>query len=316
MTSPDTANGLAVVARQPYTWQLRRGSLTLGDRTRLMGILNVTPDSFSDGGRYTTVEAAVAQAQRLVAEGADILDIGGESTRPGAQTVDEAGEMARVIPVIEAVAQAVDVPLSIDTYKASVAEAALAAGAVIVNDISGFRFDARMPEVIARHGAGVVVMHSRGTPGALHGLSPVLDILADVTASFERSLEVARTAGIGLDGIVFDPGLGFGKTPEDNLWLLASLPRLAALGRPLLVGTSRKSFIGKVTGKADPSDRLLGTAASVALAIAGGAHIVRVHDVAAMRECAALVDAVRDATFPPGDQVASGAGTPSVAGQV
>ncbi len=303
MTSPDTANGLAVVARQPYTWQLRRSVLTLGDRTRLMGVLNVTPDSFSDGGRYTTVEAAVAQAQRLVAEGADILDIGGESTRPGAQTVDEAEEVARVIPVIEAVAQAVDVPLSIDTYKASVAEAALAAGAVVVNDISGFRFDARMPEVIAQHGAGVVVMHSRGTPGALHGLSPVLDILADVTASFERSLEVARTAGIGLDSIVFDPGLGFGKTLEDNLLLLGSLPRLAALGRPLLVGPSRKSFIGRVTGKADPSDRLLGTAASVALAIAGGAHIVRVHDVAAMRECAALVDAVRNTVFPNGELV-------------
>ncbi len=298
MTSPDTADGLAVMARQPYTWQLRRGVLTLGDKTRLMGILNVTPDSFSDGGRYTTVEAAVAQARKLVAEGADILDIGGESTRPGAQTVDEAEEMARVIPVIEAVARTVDVPLSIDTYKACVAEAALAAGAVMVNDISGFRFDARMPEVIAQHGAGVVVMHSRGTPGALHGLSPVLDILADVTASFERSLEVARTAGIGLDSIVFDPGLGFGKTLEDNLLLLGVLPRLAALGRPLLVGPSRKSFIGRVTGKADPSDRLLGTAASVALAIAGGAHIVRVHDVAAMRECAALVDAVRNTVFP------------------
>ncbi|MGQ9897287.1 MAG: dihydropteroate synthase [Acidobacteriota bacterium] len=302
MTFPNTAHGVAnsftVVARRPYTWQLRHGVLTLGDKSRLMGIINVTPDSFFDGGRYATVEAAVAQAQRLVAEGADILDIGGESTRPGAQALDAAEEMARVIPVIEAIARVVDVPLSVDTYKASVAEAALLAGAVIVNDISGFRFDARLPEVIARHGAGVVVMHSRGIPGALHGFSPVSDILADVTASFERSLVVAQTAGIAPDNIVFDPGLGFGKTLEDNLTLLGALPRLAALGRPLLVGPSRKSFIGKVTGKADPSDRLLGTAASVTLAIAGGAHIVRVHDVAAMRECAALADAVRQATFP------------------
>jgi dihydropteroate synthase len=296
-TARDLANCLTVVARRAYTWRLRQGVLTLGDKTRLMGVINVTPDSFSDGGRYTTVEAAVARAQQLVAEGADILDIGGESTRPGAQVVDEAEEMARVIPVLEAIAQTVNVPLSIDTYKASVAEAALAAGAVIVNDISGLRFDVRMPEVVARHGAGVVVMHSRGTPGKLHGLPPVPDILAEVTTGLTRSLEVARTAGIEPDCIVLDPGLGFGKTPEDNLLLLGALPHLATLGRPLLVGPSRKSFIGRVTGKADPSDRLIGTAASVSLAIAGGAHIVRVHDVAAMRECAALVDAVRDATF-------------------
>lgn len=305
MTFSDMTGHAAIVARQSYEWRFRHGSLMLGDKTRLMGIINVTPDSFSDGGRYATVEAAVAHAQQLVAEGADILDIGGESTRPGAQTVDEAEELARVIPVVEAVARVVDVPLSIDTYKASVAEAALAAGAVIVNDISGFRFDARMPEVIARHSAGVVVMHSRGTPGALHGLSPVPDILAEVMASFERSLVVAGAAGIAPDSVVLDPGLGFGKTVEDNLWLLGTLPRLAALGRPLLVGPSRKSFIGKVTGKTDPADRLLGTAASVALAVAGGAHIVRVHDVAAMRDCVALVDAVRGITFPTGHPAAA-----------
>ncbi|MCS7080440.1 MAG: dihydropteroate synthase [Chloracidobacterium sp.] len=287
----------SLAARQSFVWKCAGHTLALGTATRVMGILNVTPDSFSDGGRYTTIEAAVAHGRRLVEEGADIVDVGGESTRPGAQTVEASEEMARVLPVIEALAGTVSVPISIDTYKASVAEAALKAGAAIVNDISGFRFDARMPEVVARYGAGVVLMHSRGRPGALHGLSPTADILAEVEASFHRSLFVARTAGIDPDCVVLDPGLGFGKTVEDNLLLLGVLPRLAALGRPLLVGPSRKSFIGMVTGKPNPADRLLGTAASVTVAIVGGAHIVRVHDVAAMRECIAMADAVRRAVL-------------------
>lgn len=282
----------SVVARRSYDWRCAGHTLTLGARTRIMGILNVTPDSFSDGGRYVAYKAAVAHGRRLAEEGADIVDVGGESTRPGAEVVDAEEETARVLPVIEALVGAVEVPISIDTYKASVAEAALRAGASIVNDVSGFRFDARMPEVVARYGAGVVLMHSRGTPGALHGLSPVPDITAEVEAGFRRSLVVAETAGIDLDCVVLDPGLGFGKTVEDNLLLLGVLPRLAALGRPLLVGPSRKSFIGAVTDKPHPADRLLGTAAAVTAALMGGAHIVRVHDVAAMRECAAVVDAV------------------------
>ncbi|OYT71000.1 MAG: dihydropteroate synthase [Chloracidobacterium sp. CP2_5A] len=297
MTPTAFAAPRSILERRSFDWICAGRSLSLGDVTRVMGILNVTPDSFADGGRHNVLEAAVAHGQRLVEEGADIVDVGGESTRPGAQALGEAEELARVIPVIEALAKTVDVPISIDTYKASVAEAALRAGASIVNDISGFRFDARMPEAVARYGAGVVVMHSRGAPGALHGLSPTLDILADVEASFRRSLVVAQAAGINPDCIVFDPGLGFGKTLEDNLALLGLLPRLATLGRPLLVGPSRKSFIGAVTGKPSPADRLLGTAASVTLAVAGGAHLVRVHDVAAMRECAAVADAVRRAAF-------------------
>ncbi|MFQ3582127.1 MAG: dihydropteroate synthase [Chloracidobacterium sp.] len=295
---------LVVTDRQPFNWRLRDGELALGTTTRLMGILNVTPDSFSDGGHYASHEAAVNHAREMVELGADIIDVGGESTRPGAQPIDEKDEMARVLPVIEALAGTIAVPLSIDTYKASVADAALKAGASIVNDISGFRFDARMPEVIARHSAGVVIMHSRGRPGELHGLSPVLDIFADVEASFRRSLVVAQTAGINPNCIVFDPGLGFGKTLDDNLFLLGGLPRLSRLGRPLLVGPSRKSFIGVVTQRPEPSTRLLGSAVSVALAAAGGAHIVRVHDVAAMRESLALVDAIRQATHATKDRLA------------
>lgn len=300
MTTAAVTSARSIASRPSFDWKCAGRSLALGEATRVMGILNVTPDSFADGGRHVAFEAAVAHGRRLVAEGADIVDVGGESTRPGAQALGAAEELARVLPVIAALAKTVGVPISIDTYKASVAEAALAAGASIVNDISGFRFDARMPEVVARHGAGVVIMHSRGAPGALHGLSPTLDILAEVEASFRRSLVVAQAAGIDPERIVFDPGLGFGKTLEDNLALLGHLPRLAGLGRPLLVGPSRKSFLGAVTGKPSPADRLLSTAASVALAIAGGAHIVRVHDVAAMRECAAVADAVRRAALAAG----------------
>ncbi len=302
----------SIAVRRSFDWRCAEYTVALGARTCIMGVLNVTPDSFSDGGRYFALEDAVAQGRRLVAEGAAIIDVGGESTRPGATVVDAAEEAARVLPVIKALATTVGVPISVDTYKASVAEAALRAGASIVNDISGFRFDPRMPEVIARYGAGVVLMHSRGTPGALHGLSPTPDIPAEVEASLRRSLVIAETAGIAPDHVVLDPGLGFGKTVADNLLLLGLLPRLAALGRPLLVGPSRKSFIGAVTAKPNPSDRLLGTAASVSVALAGGAHIIRVHDVAAMRECAALVDAIRQAaaaysSAPPENGSAEGA---------
>jgi dihydropteroate synthase len=255
-----------------------------GARTFVMGVINVTPDSFSGDGLGTDIEAAVAQGLRFEAEGADILDVGGESTRPGAEEVDAAEQMRRVLPVVERLARQTMTPISIDTSKAEVASAALEAGAVMVNDVWGLRCDAEMAGVVARFGVPAVVMHNqRGHP--FH------DVIGDIRDGLEASIALATAAGVPRERLIIDPGFGFGWKEEHNLEMLRRLGELKALGLPLLVGTSRKSTIGAVLGL-PVEERLLGTAASVALAIANGADIVRVHDVKEMLQVCRVADAV------------------------
>jgi len=280
-------------------WQLARRALAVGGRTLVMGILNVTPDSFSDGGQFFDVEQALARAEEMLSEGADMIDVGGESTRPGGATVTTEEELRRIVPVVERLlAQLPGALISVDTTKAEVARAALAAGAEIINDISALRFDARVADEAARAGAGLALMHSRGTPATLHGLPPVADILWEVTESLRRSIELAEQRGVSRRSIAIDPGIGFGKSQEQNLELIAKFDKLAAefAEFPLLVGTSRKSFIGRLLNHAPVEERLHGTMASVTAAILGGAHIVRVHDVRAAVETARVADAVRAVT--------------------
>lgn len=259
----------------------------LGSRTLVMGILNVTPDSFSDGGLFSGEAEAVAQAKRLVDEGAAILDIGGESTRPGHVPVPAEEEQARVLPVIRAVAPGLTVPISIDTYKASTARLALEAGARIVNDVWGLQREPDIASVAAAHGAPVVIMHNRET------IDADLDIISDLLTFFERSLDIARRAGIPEHDIVLDPGVGFGKTWTQHLDVLRRLPEIRALGFPVLVGVSRKSLLGRLHDRETrPADRLYGSLAAHALAATLGADIVRVHDVAAHVDAVRVVDAV------------------------
>lgn len=278
------------MARFPETWAIGRRSLDLA-RPCIMGILNVTPDSFSDGNSFFSLEKAVNRALEMEAEGADIIDIGGESTRPNAAPVDEQEELRRVIPVIEGLAGRLKIPISIDTYKASVARAALAAGAEIVNDISGLSFDSRMAEVVAAAGSGLVVMHTRGDPLEMQANTDYDDMIAEIIASLRGSLVLAASAGIAADRITVDPGIGFGKSVAGNLEIVRRLAEFAELGRPVLVGPSRKSFIGKVLGR-EPEDRLYGTAAVVAVALVNGASIFRVHDVQEMRDVADMARAL------------------------
>lgn len=270
------------------TWEIPcgPGTLHLGSRTQIMGILNVTPDSFSDGGQYEGVDRAVRRALELLEEGADILDIGGESTRPGSESVDSDEEMRRVLPVIERVRRlAPRALISVDTYKAEVAEAAVRAGAHMINDVWGFLKDPRMAEVAARYQVPTVLMHNQiGTR--------YTDLLGDIIGSLRQSLGIAIAAGLPLELTIIDPGVGFGKTPLQNLDLLRNLARLRTLGRPILLGTSRKSTIGKVLGGLPPEDRVEGTAATVALGIAFGADIVRVHDLRYMKRVATMTDAI------------------------
>jgi dihydropteroate synthase len=262
----------------------------------VMGIVNATPNSFSDGGRFLDPAAAIAHALRLAEEGADLVDLGGESTRPGAPPVPEDEEIRRVVPVIEGLrARGFALPISIDTMKAAVASAALAAGADLVNDVAGLA-DAALARLVARTGVPVVVMHMRGTPADMQSRASYGDVAAEVRAELAEALLRAETAGIAPDRIILDPGIGFAKTAEQNLELLARLGELR-LGRPLLVGPSRKSFIGKVTGAA-VEDRLPGTLAAVTVAVLAGAEFVRVHDVAAARQAALVAAAIRDARRP------------------
>ncbi len=261
-------------------------------RTVVMGILNVTPDSFYDGGRYARLEVAVQRALQMVEEGADILDIGGESTRPGSQPVSEEEELRRVLPVIEAVREQVDIPISIDTTKSRVAERALQAGACMANDISGLGFDPRMARVVAQYGALCCIMHIQGTPQTMQQNPHYDDVVRDISGYFEERLALAERAGVPREHIWLDPGIGFGKTVEHNLEILRRLRELTAFGLPLLVGTSRKSFIGRVLGDLPPEQRLEGTAATVAIAIMNGANAVRVHDVKEMVRVARMTDAV------------------------
>jgi len=266
-----------------------------------MGVLNVTPDSFSDGGQFLNVNSALAQAEKMISEGADIIDVGGESTRPGGEPVSVEEEIKRVVPVIEALVKRSDVPLSVDTTKSEVARAALDAGASIVNDISALRFDFYVADACARAGAGLVLMHSRGTPATMHRLPPVADIMHEVTHSLRASINMAERRGVARESIVIDPGIGFGKSQEQNLELIARLDQLIAAfpDYPLLIGTSRKSFIGRILADesgtpAPPEDRLHGTMATITTAILHGAHIVRVHDVKAAAETIRVAESIRD----------------------
>jgi dihydropteroate synthase len=268
------------------------------DRTVLMGVLNVTPDSFSDGGLWLDPEAAIPHAIDMVSEGAGIVDVGGESTRPGAEAVPEAEELARVLPVIEALASEIAVPISVDTRKPAVAAAAIEAGASVVNDTSGEEFDPAMDELAARTGAALVIMHSRGTPATMKTLTDYDDVVRQVTSFLTNRAEEATEAGVSTASVALDPGIGFAKTPEQSLRLLAALDELAGTGWPVVVGTSRKSFIGATLGV--PEDqRLEGTAATVSWAVAHGAHVVRVHDVEAMARVVRMTEAVRDAVQKP-----------------
>ena len=290
-----TSVGLLLVPEAPTHWLTARGPIQL-DRPVVVGILNLTPDSFSDGGRYLAPDAAVAQADRLVAEGAAVVDLGGESTRPGSEAVPEDEERARVMPVLEAlVRRHPDLPISIDTVKAGMAQAALDAGAAIINDVSAFRLDTGMAPVVARGGAGAVLMHSRGSVSTMARLDHAEyapDVVTAVRDELRAALDGARDAGIGADHLVIDPGFGFAKTAEQNLLLCDRLAALLPLGRPLLVGPSRKRFLGSVTGR-EVAERDVATAAACVVAYERGARIFRVHNVAMTRDALAVASAVR-----------------------
>ena len=264
----------------------------LGSRPIVMGILNVTPDSFSDGGRYVGVSAALERAREMVNEGADIIDVGGESTRPGADPVPLEEELERVIPVIEAIKAELDVPISVDTYKAPVAEEALKAGAVMVNDVSGMRFSPDMARVVARYGAYGVVMHMKGTPRDMQKAPFYNDVVGEIKAFFLERLEYLVNQGVDKRKVILDPGIGFGKRLEDNLALVRGIPSFLELGCPLLLGPSRKSFIGRVLDL-PVEERLEGTLAVVAIAVFLGATLVRVHDVMAARRAVDMAWALR-----------------------
>ncbi len=271
-------------------WRLPRSSLPEG-RTLVMGVLNVTPDSFSDGGRYAGAEAAIERGLRLAAEGADLIDVGGESTRPGSEPVPVEEELRRVLPVVRALARRAGVPVSIDTSKAEVARAAIEVGAEVVNDVSGLQRDPEMGRLAARTGAALCLMHIRGTPRDMQRHAVYADLLGEVHDELLLTLARAGEAGVLAERIALDPGLGFAKTGEHNLLLLRRLRELTQLGRPLLIGASRKSFLGKLSGR-PPSERLAGSIGAAVVAALHGASILRVHDVAATREALAVADAV------------------------
>lgn len=267
-------------------------------RPCIMGILNVTPDSFFDGGRYADVSSVVQQGLTMENEGAGLLDIGGESTRPGSLPVSVEEELARVIPVIENLRHQTDLPISIDTNKAEVAAAAIAAGANFINDISGLRFDHAMASVVVESGAGLFVMHTSGRPEVMQQQTDYSNLVDDVVASLQWSVNTAVSAGIDLQFLAVDPGIGFGKTAEGNLELLHHLDRLHQLGCPILLGTSRKSFIGSILGLDDPRERLAGTLATIAAGVGQWAQIFRVHDVRPARDAALVAWAIREQQLP------------------
>lgn len=261
-------------------------------KTCIMGILNVTPDSFSDGGKHFDKDSAIQRALQMAEDGADIIDIGGESTRPGSDAVDAKEEIKRTIPVIEALSKKINVPISIDTYKSEVAKIALETGASIVNDISGLRFDSSMPDVIAKHNVPVVIMHIKGTPKNMQQNPEYEALIPEIMDYFRESIAIGVRAGIDENKIIIDPGIGFGKSLEHNLEIINSIKEFKLLGKPTLIGLSRKSFIGKILGNESPDERLEGTAAAVAISILNGANIIRVHDVKYMVKVAKVADAV------------------------
>lgn len=288
--------------RKKCRLKLPSRTLALGERTLIMGVLNVTPDSFSDAGLHLDPDSAIARAFEIERQGANILDIGAESTRPGSEGISTEEELRRLLPVLETLRGKLKIPISVDTSKSQVAEAAAEAGAEIVNDVTGLRNDPRLAEIVRRRKLGLVLMHMRGVPRTMQRGSFARDVLRDVTAGLRQSIATARRAGISTSQIIIDPGIGFGKSYPQNYELLARLPELARLGYPLLVGTSRKAFISRATSNASApalttparttNDRAWGTAATVAASILGGAHIVRVHDVAEMLQVARVTDAI------------------------
>jgi dihydropteroate synthase len=283
---------LAPSAVEPIPgWSIRGATLSSG-RPLVIGILNLTPDSFSDGGDLPDADAALRRAERMVREGADLLDLGGESTRPGAEDVDAAEQCERVVPALERIRREFDLPLSIDTRSAAVAREAIAAGAAIVNDVSALS-DREMGEVVRESGAGVVLMHMRGTPRTMSGLADYGDVVAEVRDELVCALQRALDAGIAAEAVVLDPGIGFAKETAHNLALLGAVDRLAPLGRPILVGPSRKRFLGEILGGLPPAERVFGTVGACVAALMRGARLFRVHDVGPVRQALDVADAIR-----------------------
>lgn len=273
------------------TW--KNFSLDFSKKTYITGILNVTPDSFADGGLYFDKSAAIERAYQIVEEGADIIDIGGESTRPGSEPISIKEELKRTIPVIEAISKKIKVPISIDTYKSEVAKAALDAGASMVNDISGLRFDPRMPDVVSEYKVPVVIMHIKGKPQDMQQ-NPVYEaLIPEIIDYFRVGMKTAISAGVSEDKIIIDPGMGFGKTFDHNLEIINNLREFTFLEKPILIGPSRKAFIGKILGDVPATERLEGTAAAVSISIINGANVVRVHDVKETVKVAKVADAVK-----------------------
>jgi len=286
---------MAMFRRRKFKLRLPSRTLVLGERTLVMGVLNVTPDSFSDGGLFLDADAAVARALKMERDGADIVDIGGESTRPGSQAISAEEELRRILPVLEKLRGKIKIPISVDTSKSEVAEAAAAAGAEILNDVTALQNDPRIADVARRRKLPLILMHMRGRPRTMQKGPFAKDVVRDVLAGLRRAIAIARRTGLAKSQIIIDPGIGFGKSYSQNFELLARLPELAKLGFPILIGTSRKSFIGRALegsqrDSAAKGGRIWGTAATVAASILQGAHIVRVHDVAEMSEVARVTD--------------------------
>ncbi|MEW6127696.1 MAG: dihydropteroate synthase [Acidobacteriota bacterium] len=281
--------------RKRFNIELGDGSeLALGERTLIVGVLNVTPDSFSDGGKNFDTSRAIERALEMQEEGADIIEIGGESTRPNSERIQLVEELQRLLPVLEGLRGKLSVPVSVDTYKSAVAREAIARGAKIINDVSALRFDEVIACVVAESGAALVLMHMRGEPATMQKIAPSRDIFAEIKNDMRVAIHKAQTHGVKREQLIFDPGIGFGKTLEQNLEILNGLESFADLDLPLMIGTSRKSFIGKLTGRVE-QERVFGTAASVAIAIARGAHFVRVHDVKEIADVVKISDAIINA---------------------
>lgn len=283
---------LSNISKDHFILKTCKRELVIGDRTHIMGILNVTPDSFSDGGRFKTPEDAIEYGLSMVEEGADIIDIGGESSRPGAEPVSTEKELSRVLPVIKGLFQQINVPISIDTTKAEVAKRSIECGAEIINDISAMSFDRNMADTVAKTGASVVLMHMRGTPQDMQkGDLSYKSLRGDIIDFLDDKIEKAQKVGIPFENIAIDPGIGFGKSSEDNVKILKHLSEFKVLGRPIVTGVSRKSFIGIISGDGT-LERLEGTAAAVSAAIMNGSNIVRIHDIKSMKKVVAIADAI------------------------
>jgi len=280
------------ISKTRYSIRCRKRTLMLGRRTLLMGVLNVTPDSFSDGGLFFDKEKAISHGLRMVEEGADIIDVGGESTRPGSKPLELEEELRRVIPVIELLAKRVDIPLSIDTYKSAVAKRAIEAGAEIINDISGLHFDPTLAQVAAKEDTPLILMHIRGIPETMQKNVHYDTLFSEILRYLRDSIQRAESAGLDPQQVIVDPGIGFGKKVEDNLLIIKNLHEFRILGKPILLGTSRKSFIGKILN-ADAGERLEGTISSTAIGVLNGAHIIRSHDVLQAKKAIAVADAIR-----------------------